>query len=462
MSVKRFRFVFMRVLLIFFAALFFYSCGHAQEESTAMNDEDRLMLLRLLIYSDENNDAVFELIDRNWEDGMIAPMVEIQRLISDRVLFKRINTLLKDKTGQKHNEFFGWMDWLWEAKIPNEPYYFEFKADLYTSIDEKFATYFRERSRESNVQLEEIVWGGVVQDGIPPLRYPELISAEDAKYLDDDNIVFGMYVNGIAKAYPKRILAWHEMFIDEFDGLEIAGVYCTLCGTVIPYKTEHNDVRHELGTSGFLFRSNKVMYDRATQTLWNTIEGKPILGPLADEDIELEVYPVVTTTWGKWKAQHPDTEVLSLNTGHRRDYGEGIAYQSYFNTDELMFPVPLTDKRLKNKDEVLIVRASEITSDPLAISINHMKKERFHKDMIGDTDFVVVADHTGASRAYNSGGVDFVSLDDQLLVDSEGNQWVVNDTYLKGPEDKILYQLPSHNMFWFAWFNTYPETRLVE
>jgi len=147
----------MRVLLIFFTALFFYSCGHAQEESTTMNDEDRLMLLRLLIYSDENNDAVFELIDRNWEDGMIAPMVEIQRLISDRVLFKRINTLLKDKTGQKHNEFFEWMDWLWEAKIPNKPYYFEFKADLYTSIDEKFATYFRERSGESNVQLEEIV-----------------------------------------------------------------------------------------------------------------------------------------------------------------------------------------------------------------------------------------------------------------------------------------------------------------
>ena len=88
-----------------------------------MTDDDRLMLLRLLIYSEENNDAVFELIDRNWEDGMIAPIVEIQRLISDRVLFKRINTLLKEKTGQRHNEFFEWMDWLWEAKIPNEPYY---------------------------------------------------------------------------------------------------------------------------------------------------------------------------------------------------------------------------------------------------------------------------------------------------------------------------------------------------
>ena len=448
--------------MILLTTLFFYSCGFSQKESLEMTDEDKLMLLRLLIYSEENKDPIFELIDRNWEDGMVAPLVEIQRLISDRVLFKRINQLLKEKTGQKHNEFFEWMGWLWEAQIPNEPYYFDFKADLYQSIDEKFAGYFRERSDQSNIQLEEVVWGGVVQDGIPPLRYPELIPASEARYLEDDNIVFGMYVNGIAKAYPKRILAWHEMFIDEFDGLEIAGVYCTLCGTVIPYKTEHKGVRHELGTSGFLFRSNKLMYDKATQTMWNTIEGQPVLGPLADQDITLEVYPVVTTTWGKWKAQHPDTEVLSLNTGHRRDYGEGIAYQSYFNTDELMFPVPLSDNRLKNKDEVLIVRANDYTTDPLAISINHMKEERLHTNKIGETEFVVVADHTGASRAYDSKGVEFVSINERELTDSEGNTWTIHDTYLKGPEDKILHQLPSHNMFWFAWFNTYPETRLVE
>ena len=448
--------------MILFSALFLYSSAVAQDFKSEMTDEDKLMLLRLLIYSDENNDAVFELIDRNWEVGMVAPLAEIQRLISDRVLFKRINRLLKDKTGQKHNEFFEWMNWLWEEKIPNEPYYYEFKADLYQSIDEKFAKYFRERSGESNIQLEEVVWGGVVQDGIPPLRYPELIPADKARYLDDEDIVFGMYVNGVAKAYPKRILAWHEMFIDEFDGLEIAGVYCTLCGTVIPYKTEHKGVRHELGTSGFLFRSNKMMYDKATQTLWNTIEGQPVLGPLADEDITLEVYPVVTTTWGKWKSQHSDTKVLSLNTGHRRDYGEGIAYQSYFNTDELMFPVPRTDKRLNNKDEVLIVRAADYADDPLAISIKHMIKQRWHKDKIGQTEFVVVADHTGASRAYNSTGLEFVSLEDQNLIDSKGNKWIVNDTHLKGPNGQMLQQLPSHNMFWFAWHNTYPETRLVE
>jgi hypothetical protein len=117
---------------------------------------------------------------------------------------------------------------------------------------------------------------------------------------------------------------------------------------------------------------------------------------------------------------------------------------------------------LNNKDEVLIVRASDYTTDPLAISIKHMKKERLHKNKIGDTEFVVVADHTGASRAYDSKGVEFVSIKDQQLTDSDGNNWMITDTYLKGPEDKILYQLPSHNMFWFAWFNTYPETRLVE
>ena len=91
-----------------------------------------------------------------------------------------------------------------------------------------------------------------------------------------------------------------------------------------------------------------------------------------------------------------------------------------------------------------------------------MKEERLHTDKIGETEFVVVADHTGASRAYDSKGVEFVSINERELTDSEDNTWTIHDTYLKGPEDKILHQLPSHNMFWFAWFNTYPETRLVE
>lgn len=433
----------------------------AQKDNAELSDEDRLHILQLLIYSDVDPNELIGIIDRNWEEGMIAPLVEIYRLTSDRILFRKINRLLKEKTGQKHNEFFEWMDWLWEKQIPNTPYYYDFKADLYRSIDEKFVKYFADRKEQSRIQLEEVVWGGVVQDGIPPLRYPSMINATEAQYLEDDHVVFGLYINGVAKAYPKRILAWHEMFIDYFGELEIAGVYCTLCGTLIPYHTEYNGIRHELGTSGFLFRSNKLMYDKETQSLWNTIEGSPVLGPLAKEDIKLDVFPVVTTTWGAWKGRHPNTKVLSPHTGHRRDYGEGVAYQQYFSTDELMFPVPVTDKRLKNKDQVMIPRISGYESDPLAISIKYLKKKKWHKDQIGNQKIVIIIDQSHAVRVYDASGVDFESFHKGSLRDSQGRSWQVKDTFLIDTDGQKLLQLPSHNTFWFAWVNSYPETRLV-
>ena len=204
----------------------------------------------------------------------------------------------------------------------------------------RFDQYFRNRQSSARIRLDEVRWGGVLQDGIPPLRDPEMIPASQATYLEDGNIIFGIEINGDARAYPKRILAWHEMFTDTIGGVDIAGVYCTLCGTVIPYKTNSGGVDYKLGTSGFLYRSNKLMYDQATQSLWSTVRGEPVIGPLVDQGIALEHLSMVTTTWAEWLRRHPDTTVLSLNTGHRRDYGEGVAYQSYFAGDQLMFNTP--------------------------------------------------------------------------------------------------------------------------
>ena len=202
-----------------------------------------------------------------------------------------------------------------------------------------------------------------------------MIPAGEAEYLRDSNVVFGLEVEGDARAYPKRILAWHEMFVDEVGGVPVAGVYCTLCGSMILYETVHDGVAYELGTSGFLYRSNKLMYDRATQSLWNTIWGRPVIGPLADRAIELKRRSVVTTTWGEWKRRHPETTVLSLETGHRRDYSEGAAYREYFATDELMFNVPQLDRRLRNKDEVLALVFSEYPDQPLG-SVSEVSEEK--------------------------------------------------------------------------------------
>ncbi len=114
------------------------------------------------------------------------------------------------------------------------PQYPEFKSLLYGLIDPKFAGYFSS-DRTSKIKLNELRWGGVRQDGIPPLRNLKMISVKEAKYLNDSNIVFGLEVNGDARTYPKRIMAWHEIFVDALGDEPVAGVYCILCGSMILY-----------------------------------------------------------------------------------------------------------------------------------------------------------------------------------------------------------------------------------
>lgn len=133
------------------------------------------------------------------------------------------------------------------------------------------------------------------------------------------------------------ILAWHELARDRFGTRELTIVYGTLCGTVIPYDSVVDGTMRVFGTSGLLYRSNKLMFDATTKSLWSSLEGMPVIGPLVGSGLRLSILPVVTTTWGEWKRVHPDTTVLSLDTGFTRDYSEGAAYRQYFATDALMF-----------------------------------------------------------------------------------------------------------------------------
>lgn len=442
---------------------------HKREEKAATIVENRIpeeqkLKLFTTLFREQNEGvqgAILKQLSDNWEDEFIPVLIEIMRFSRDPRLLVDIQGLLTEKTKRKTFQgFFDWLQWLWDKPPIYGAYYGDFKAAIHKNIDPKFEKYFSDRQAVSHIRLDEVVWGGVVQDGIPPLRGPKMLAASDVDYLDDDNIVFGFYLNGIARAYPKRILAWHEFFTDDFDGLRIAGVYCTLCGTVIAYDMTYEGVFHDLGTSGFLYRSNKLMYDQATQSLWNTIEGKPVIGPLVGKDIVLDVYPVITTTWGEWRKKHPDTEVLSLDTGHYRDYDEGAAYRDYFATDQLMFPVPKDDNRLANKAEVLVLRIPGYKEDPIAISIDYLRRKKWFKGQVKDTPFIVLADKTGAARVYASEEIVFKSFKKGILKDDKGNSWSITEDTLQ-LENKTLKRIPSHSIFWFAWYNAYPETRLI-
>jgi hypothetical protein len=189
-------------------------------------------------------------------------------------------------------------------------------------------------------------------DGIPALVNPRMLEARAAKWLDDRDAVFGVAVGGEQRAYPLRILDWHEMANDMVGGAPLALAYCTLCGSGVLFRAEAGGRRFEFGSSGFLFRSNKLMYDRQTHTLWNHLTGEPVIGPLAESGIRLERLPLVVTSWGEWKRQHPATKVLDIDTGHQRPYNAGAAYGQYFASTGTMFPVWQRSTLLHDKARV--------------------------------------------------------------------------------------------------------------
>lgn len=409
-------------------------------------------------------EAAAQALATSWRPAYIPTLLEITSYAASHRSVDAAFTMLIQNTDENFGrDTKGWYQWLWNEPEAITVSYADFKANLYQEIDSKFGPYFQGRQASARIRLDEIRWGGVVQDGIPPLRNPKMIGVKKASYLDDDNIVFGIEINGDARAYPKRILAWHEMFVDTIGGIDIAGVYCTLCGTVIPYKTTFNGVRHQLGTSGFLYRSNKLMYDRETQSMWNTITGEPVLGPLVDKGIALEHLSVVTTTWGEWKRRHPKTTVLSLRTGHRRDYGEGVAYRDYFATDKLMFNTPFSDDRLENKQEVLALRFVASPGEQLAIDTAFLEKNPLYRDKVGQQKLLVLTDKTGANRVYDPGDVTFTTYDrDSAVTDSSGASWRLTEAALTAPDGRRLERLPYHRAFWFGWHAAYPNTRLVK
>jgi hypothetical protein len=205
------------------------------------------------------------------------------------------------------------------------------------------------------------------------------------------------------------------------------------------------------------------MYDHATKSLWSTLGGEPVVGPLAGKGIELQTLRVVTTTWGEWRKRHPGTTVLSLDTGHQRDYSEGAAYREYFATDRLMFGVPKLDTRLPNKAEVLALRTSGKPGEQLAIAADFLAANRVYHDSIGAEPFVVLTDASGANRVYRSSGHRFASWDgEDAARDRTGGTWNVAEDALTRSDGMSLKRLPAHRAFWFGWYAAYPSTRLVK
>lgn len=368
-----------------------------------------------------------------------------------------IADVMEALTGEDHGT--DWFDWmLWQERNPQivpHPSLIAFKREVLLGIDDNFDLFLRPEylARDRmKIRLEEITWGGVQKDGIPSLDNPQLIAATKADYLQDDDLVFGIEINGDVRAYPLRIMGWHEMFNEVIGGIPVALAYCTLCGSGILFETQLAGRSKPLvfGSSGFLYRSNKLMFDRETHSLWNQFTGKPVVGPLADSGIALKQRPVVITTWASWKRSHPDTHVLSLNTGHRRDYRSDVVYNEYFASSELMFPALVDQTEHQQKDYVFAIRQFGAAR---AWPLGAFEKKRVINDAIADRPLVLLGDAAERSvRAYERDTHTF-RASDRALKDEAGQTWTVTEAALEGPDGKRLLRVAGHIAYWFTWDN---------
>ena len=292
-------------------------------------------------------------------------------------------------------------------------------------------------------------------DSIPPLEQPNMIAPTDVDYVGADEAVFGIALNGEAHAYPLRILDWHEMANITVGGVPISLAYCTLCGAAIAYDGRAPDgATYTFGTSGFLFRSNKLMYDRNTRSLWNQFTGEPVLGPLVGATgrdgapLRLELLPIVLATYEDWLERHPDTLVLDIHTGYDRPYDPGAAYGHYFSDSETMFPVWLRSDELYLKQYVYGLRLGGARK---AYPIDVLAEERVVNDTLGGRPVVLVTakeiDTLGYGRGvgpvlYPSGGEVrafergdrrfYPAPDGGAVVDATGAPWEVTEDALIG------------------------------
>ena len=231
------------------------------------------------------------------------------------------------------------------------------------------------------------------------------------------------------------------------------------------YSTEINGETTEFGTSGMLYRSNKLMYDRVTETLWHQFLGEPVVGPLANSGIRLEVLPNVLTTWGQWLEQHPDTTVISNETGvypaetYLPEENPRSIYFSYRAATGTMFPVAGIDEALPAKRQVF---GLAFGGEAKAYPRDALAQTPLLNDNVGGQDVVIITVASGGSRAFDGQGLDFEFSDGGHIRSGDGRTWRIFENALENttdPSDK-LPRLPSRDAYWFGWQAFYPHTAL--
>jgi len=328
------------------------------------------------------------------------------------------------------------------------------------------------------VDPARILSGGPPPDGIPAIDQPLFERASAVDWLDDGEGVLSLTAGGQTRAYPIQVLIWHEIVNDTIAGTPVVVSYCPLCNSALAFDRRLGEHLFTFGTSGKLYLSDLVMYDRQTESLWSQIEGRAIAGTLTGA--ELTRVPIATVTWNQWRRAHPDGYVLARPEGSGRDYGRN-PYVGYDEPDSEPFLFDgESDDRLPPKERVVAL----LDGQPLAVPLSLVARRRVVD--LGDRGRDVVifgaaglrsaldAAELSAGREIPATGVFLPRADGQrltfrtgatadLFVDDEtGTSWNILGEAVEGPlAGRRLSPVGHVDTFWFAWAAFRPSTRLV-
>ncbi len=274
----------------------------------------------------------------------------------------------------------------------------------------------------SLITADLILNGGPAKDGIPAIDKPLFIKVNKADFLLDDTPVLGMEYNGLSKAYPINILNWHEIVNDQFNDQPVVITFCPLCGSGMAFSASIDGNTYTFGVSGLLYNSDVLLYDRQTESLWSQLMSKAISG--SHKGRQLVSLPVLHTTWLDWKTRHPDTLVLSTETGFSRNYSDS-PYTDYLHSPQTMFPLTATSRRYHPKEAVL---GLELDGHFRVYPFIELEKSvALFTETVNGESITIRFNHKHRSAAvYNQQGV----------------------------------QLPAVKTFWFAWYAFHPETEV--
>ena len=319
------------------------------------------------------------------------------------------------------------------------------------------------------IPKQNVISGGVPKDGILSLEIPTMVRMAEARYLSDDDLIFGVVVKGEPRAYPLKILDRHEIVNDEIRGVPVSILYCPLTGSGLGWNPVINGQKTEFGVSGLLYNSNLIAYDRMTDSFWSQMGLQCVQGEL--KGYRPETIPLIETTWETWKAMYPDSKVLSDKTGIYPSYDQYpyiISGKDYREDEVIMFPVDTDDKRLHRKDKVHGVIVRE-TSKVYRIK-NFSRSVETVNDMIDSVPIVVVGSRTkkfalSFERSLEDGTVlEFSPVKNKLPVameDNEGTLWDVLGYAVSGPRKGTQLKLTeSFTSYWFAWGTFYPDAEI--